>query len=203
MHCPASVISSAEKTLSLDSHHLWDLETSLCNHCSWWMKFFCCVTCKIFWFCFFWFLGKAVLHVWHFQVILTLVLLNKLRCHAHFLFSASQITWSGLLLQIRILNGKQCRSRSVGFWRSQLIWIYTVCKGRVYLGSAGQGLMYIFVCHISNINIIINVVCWINIHIPMLRENMILLTHKLLYCGIIMWKYRLKLLISHLCPLFL
>ena len=22
---------------------------------------------------------------------------------------------------------KQCRSRSVGFWRSQLIWIYTVC----------------------------------------------------------------------------
>ena len=24
--------------------------------------------------------------------------------------------------------------------RSQLIWIYTVCKGRVYPGSAGQGL---------------------------------------------------------------
>ena len=23
---------------------------------------------------------------------------------------------------------------------SQLIWIYTVCKGRVYLGSTGQGL---------------------------------------------------------------
>ena len=22
----------------------------------------------------------------------------------------------------------------------QLVWIYTVCKGRVYLGSAGQGL---------------------------------------------------------------
>ena len=22
---------------------------------------------------------------------------------------------------------KQCRSRSVGFWRSQLIWVYTVC----------------------------------------------------------------------------
>ena len=39
-----------------------------------------------------------------------------------------------------ILNGKQCRSRSVGFFRSQLIWIYTVCKGRVYPGSAGQGL---------------------------------------------------------------
>ena len=27
-----------------------------------------------------------------------------------------------------------------GFFRSQLIWIYTVCKDRVYLGSAGQGL---------------------------------------------------------------
>ena len=25
--------------------------------------------------------------------------------------------------------------------RSQLIWIYTVCKGRVYRGSAGQGLI--------------------------------------------------------------
>ena len=37
------------------------------------------------------------------------------------------------------VNGKQCRSRSVGFFRSQLIWIYTVCKGRVYPGSAGQG----------------------------------------------------------------
>ena len=24
---------------------------------------------------------------------------------------------------------------------SQLIWIYTVCKGRVYPGSAGQGLI--------------------------------------------------------------
>ena len=26
------------------------------------------------------------------------------------------------------------------FFRSQLIWIYTVCKGRAYPGSAGQGL---------------------------------------------------------------
>ena len=40
-----------------------------------------------------------------------------------------------------MLNEKQCRSRSVGFLRSQLIWIYTVCKDRVYLGSAGQGLI--------------------------------------------------------------
>ena len=65
-----------------------------------------------------------------------LAMLNKLRCHAHFLFSANQITWSRLLIQIPLLDDKQCRSRSVGFFRSQLIWIYTVCKGRVYLDSA-------------------------------------------------------------------
>ena len=70
----------------------------------------------------------------------TLVMLNKLRCHAHFQFSANQITWSRLLIKIHVLNGIQNRSRSVGFFRSQLIWIYTVCKGLVYLGSAGHGL---------------------------------------------------------------
>ena len=50
------------------------------------------------------------------------------------------LIWSRFLIQIQILNGKQCRSRTVGFFRSQLIWIYTVCKGRIYPGSAGQGL---------------------------------------------------------------
>ena len=39
-------------------------------------------------------------------------------------------------------NDKQCRSRSVGFWRSKLIWIYTVCKDRVYPDSAGLGLKW-------------------------------------------------------------
>ena len=71
---------------------------------------------------------------------LTLVLLNKLRWLVHFWFSANQITWFWILIQIHILYDKQCRSRSIGFFRSQLIWIYTVCKGRVYQGSAGQGL---------------------------------------------------------------
>ena len=33
------------------------------------------------------------------------------------------------------------RIRDAIFFRSQLIWIYTICKGRVYLGSAGQGLI--------------------------------------------------------------
>ena len=83
------------------------------------------------------------------ETMLTLVILNKLRCHAHFQFSANQITWSRLLIQIHTLKGKPCRSRSVGFW------IYTVCKGMACPGSAGQGLkkkdklfyFYIFSCH--------------------------------------------------------
>ena len=57
---------------------------------------------------------------------LTLVMLNELRCHAHFQFSANQITWSRLLIQYHILNGKQCRSRSVGFWvQIQISWLLT------------------------------------------------------------------------------
>ena len=67
-------------------------------------------------------------------------MLNKLRCHTHFKSSANQFSWSRLLIQIQIMNGKQCKSRSVGFFRSKLIWIYTVCKHRAYPGSAGQGL---------------------------------------------------------------
>ena len=47
---------------------------------------------------------------------------------------------------IQIFNGKQCRSRSVGFFRSQLIWIYTVCNGRAYQSSAGLGLIYSNFC---------------------------------------------------------
>ena len=72
--------------------------------------------------------------------LLTLLMLNKFRWHAHFKSSANQITWSRLLIQIHILNDKQCRSRSINFFRSKLIWIYTVCKSRTYPGSAGQGL---------------------------------------------------------------
>ena len=75
-------------------------------------------------------------------LILTLAILNELRCHPHFWVLANQIAWAGLLLLIQILDGKQCRSRSVGFFRSQLIWIYTVCKGRIYPVSVGQGLKF-------------------------------------------------------------
>ena len=51
----------------------------------------------------------------------------------------SQITWSRLLIPFHIFNAKQCRSRSVGFLRSQLSWIYTVCRARAYLGATGPG----------------------------------------------------------------
>ena len=40
------------------------------------------------------------------------------------------------------ITTKQCWSRSVGFWRSHLIWIYIVCKVRAYQGSAGPALMH-------------------------------------------------------------
>ena len=50
-------------------------------------------------------------------------------------------------MQVTILNDKQCRSRSVGFFWSQLIWICTVFKGRVYSGSAGPG--WVILCRLS------------------------------------------------------
>ena len=71
------------------------------------------------------------------SVTLTLVMQNKLRFHTHFYLPADQITWCKLLMQIRMLNDKQCRTRSVGFWR------YTVFEGRTYPGSAGPGLNYL------------------------------------------------------------
>ena len=87
---------------------------------------------------------------------LTLALLNKLRCHSHFKLPANQIPWSGFWTEIHIFNDKQCGSRSVGFSRSQLIWIYTVCKGWIYPGSAGQGLNWIYWYQSTKITLIID-----------------------------------------------
>ena len=53
-------------------------------------------------------------HAYIILTCLTLVMLNKLRCHAHFYFLANQIIWSGFLIEIHIFNNKQCRSRSTG-----------------------------------------------------------------------------------------
>ena len=69
-----------------------------------------------------------------------LVMLNKLRSHAHFYLSANHMTKSKLLIWIHTMNDKQSSSRSLGFWRSHLlIWIYTVCKGRVYPVQQDKG----------------------------------------------------------------
>ena len=64
------------------------------------------------------------------EEILTLVMLNK---DAR---STSNFQPSDYLIQVvdTNLNCKKCRSRSVGFFRCQLIWMYTVCKDRVYQG---------------------------------------------------------------------
>ena len=67
--------------------------------------------------------------------IFILAMLNKLRCHTHIWLTAHHIAWFRLLIQVHILSDKQCRSRADGFWRSQMIWFYTVCKGRAYPGS--------------------------------------------------------------------
>ena len=47
-----------------------------------------------------------------------------------------------MLVQIHILINKWCRSSSVGFFRSQLILICRVYKGRAYLGSAGPRVIW-------------------------------------------------------------
>ena len=54
------------------------------------------------------------------------------------------VSQSDCLIQVVDKNShtkcKRCRPRSVGFFRSRLIWICTVCKGSGYTGSAGPGL---------------------------------------------------------------
>ena len=64
--------------------------------------------------------------------LLTLVMLNKLRCHPTSTFQP-----------MRLLD-PDCWSKFTYLMtnRSQLIWICTVCKGRVYPGSAGLGLTW-------------------------------------------------------------
>ena len=64
-----------------------------------------------------------------------LVLLNTLRSHILFNFSANKIAWSRLLIYIHILNGKQWRSRSVGFLEAN--W-----SGSTPFAKAGY--MYVF-----------------------------------------------------------
>ena len=53
------------------------------------------------------------------------------RCYTHFKFPANQITWSRFLIQAHILNGKQCRSRSVGCLQRQGTCISGFSRTRV------------------------------------------------------------------------
>ena len=61
-------------------------------------------------------------------------------CHAEYIkmphpfLIFSQSDYMILVVYTNSHTELQCRSRSVGFRRSQLIWIYTVCKGRAYQG---------------------------------------------------------------------
>ena len=78
-------------------------------------------------------------------------MLNNLLSHTHFWLPTNQITSYNVFIQIHKLNDKQCRSWSDGFFRSHLIWIYTVCKGRGCreqrdkVGRLGYGEGFIFV----------------------------------------------------------
>ena len=47
-----------------------------------------------------------------------------------------------LLIQGHIINDIADPDQVACFFRDQLIWTYTVCKGTAYPGLAGQGLRY-------------------------------------------------------------
>ena len=66
---------------------------------------------------------------------LALDMLNKIRCRAHFLFSANQIAWHGWYKLTKWMVNKADPD--------QLICTYTVCKGNYSVsGSAGSGLSW-------------------------------------------------------------
>ena len=80
---------------------------------------------------------------------LTFTMLNKLICHAHFYFSANQITLSRLLIQIQIFNDSADPDQELNNLALQM----DVCKGRAYQGSARLGLTsYILVLLQLNFN---------------------------------------------------
>ena len=68
-------------------------------------------------------------------ILLTLVMLNKWMPRPLPIFSQSDY----LIQDVDINSHTEWQTVQIQF-RSQLIWIYTVCKDRVYPGSAGQGL---------------------------------------------------------------
>ena len=79
---------------------------------------------------------KVTLGKQHIKRMLTLVMLSELRCHAHFWFRLLDL---GFRYKFTYLMSDSADPGQLTS-RSQLIWINTNCKGRVYSGSAGQGL---------------------------------------------------------------
>ena len=61
-----------------------------------------------------------------------------------------------------------------------MIWIYTVCKGRVYLGSAGQGLRRSLGDNISYFFIKIYIV---GTHQKRLSKVLLMSTHNICFYG--------------------
>ena len=61
--------------------------------------------------------------------------------------TSSYFEWQTVQIQISWLLRSQLiwiYTQISWLLRSQLIWIYTVCKGRVFPGSAGQGLSILY-----------------------------------------------------------
>ena len=83
-------------------------------------------------------ISGAILHVlikWIWENLLTLVMLNKLTTSS---FQPIRLLDPGCWYKFTYI---MANSADPDQFRSQLIWIYTVCKGRVYTGSAWQGLI--------------------------------------------------------------
>ena len=77
--------------------------------------------------------GTFWLDLSRFSYLLTLTLIKPLSCWIKMPCPLLIFIQSDYLIQVVDTdshNDKQCRSRSVGFFRSQLIWIYSICKGK-------------------------------------------------------------------------
>ena len=130
------------------------------------------------------------LFIFHLQKVgyLTLVMLNKLRCNAHFQLPANQINWFRFLIEIHIFNDKQCRSRSVGF--RQLIWSYTAKTGQVVFSKRrvkyplsksiwrtadrSADLVLCFLHYLTQINLV-QIISIYNLQIIVSRENSLII----------------------------
>ena len=103
------------------------------------------------------------------------------------------VSQSDSLIQIVDINS-HTDWQTVQIQRSQLIWIYTVCKGRAYPGSAGQGLSVKLEQYSLSSKALDKGVLQINIFFSYfsmktcctqkcLRETLLMSTHNTYFCG--------------------